>query len=68
MYNSGTELTDGTAANYTSATYNKANKTVTFVFTAAEASKKLTAATLTDNNGNAISGNYTYAADTAWTK
>ncbi|MEV9640840.1 S-layer homology domain-containing protein [Mammaliicoccus sciuri] len=62
---------DGTAANYTSATYNATDKTVTFVFTAAEDTKKLTsAATLKDAAGNALATeNYTYAnTGTIWTK
>lgn len=61
---------DGTGANYTSATYNAANKTVTFVFTAAEDAKKLTAqSALKDANGNSSTDVYTYtAAGTIWAK
>lgn len=61
---------DGTAGNYTSATYNATDKTVTFVFTAAEDGKKLTAAaTLKDANGNVSKDVYTYTtAGTLFTK
>ncbi|GKV57393.1 hypothetical protein NCCP2222_33400 [Sporosarcina sp. NCCP-2222] len=83
LYNSGSAIADGadvkslfaydgTAANYTSATYNAANNTVTFVFTAAEDTNKLTsaAATLTDAAGNVLATEtYMYATGgTIWTK
>lgn len=59
---------DGTAGNYTSATYDFQTRSVTFVFTAAENTKKLTVAnnSLYDQQGNEYGGNgadyYLYTA------
>lgn len=61
---------DGTAGNYTSATYDATNKTVTFVLTAGETTKKLTTATtVSDAYGNIPASTvFTYTAGSGYAK
>lgn len=83
LYNSGTAIADGadvkalftydgTAGNYTSATYNATAKTVTFVITGEDNKALTTANTITDAAGNAVPGTddvFTYTAGTTtWAK
>lgn len=65
---------DGTAGNYTSATYSSLYRTITFVFTSAENTKKLTVVnnSIYDSNGIEFGNNgvdyFVYDTSAKWTK